>query len=91
MVPYPVGKAAASGSALNSILGVLNENGFEYEISPFLSVEAWDVLYRKGFLFKKIAAIAKGYFSRLSDLGHINRYDIIFIHRECKSLWISCY
>lgn len=84
MVPYPVGKAGSQRFRFEQYFGALKENGFDFEVSSFLSVEAWDVLYKKGFLFKKIAAIAKGYFTRLGDLFRMNRYDIVFIHREAS-------
>jgi glycosyltransferase involved in cell wall biosynthesis len=84
MVPYPVGRAGSQRFRFEQYFKVLTENDFEFEVSSFLSAEAWGVLYKKGFIFKKIAAIAKGYFMRLRDLLRLGKYDFVFIHREAS-------
>ena len=84
IVPYPVGEAGSQRFRFEQYFGVLKDNGFKYEVSPFLTKEAWGVLYQKGFLFRKIAAILNGYRRRVKDLFRLSGFDIVFIHREAS-------
>jgi glycosyltransferase involved in cell wall biosynthesis len=84
IVPYPVGQAGSQRFRFEQYFETLKQNGFEYTVSPFLSLEAWKVLYQKGFLFRKIFAIANGYLTRVKDLLSLRSYDYVFIHREAS-------
>ena len=82
IVPYPMGEAGSQRFRFEQYFGVLEENGFEYEVASFLSKEAWSILYRKGYFAKKIGAIINGYLGRMKLLFVMYRYDFVFIHRE---------
>ncbi|MEO8086113.1 MAG: glycosyltransferase family 4 protein [Bacteroidota bacterium] len=84
IVPYPVGEAGSQRFRFEQYFGVLRENGFEFEVSPFLSHKAWTVLYKKGFFLKKFSAILNGYLRRLVDLFRLGKFDFVFIHREAS-------
>ena len=79
-----MGEAGSQRFRFEQYFETLRQHGFEFDVSSFLSRDAWRVLYRKGFFFQKILAIARGYAKRLGDLFTLNRYDMVFIHREAS-------
>ncbi len=90
ITPYPPGKAGSQRFRFEQYFEILRDEGFEFEVSPFLSVDAWKVLYLKGFFFKKILAIANGYLKRIFDLVRLKNFDFVFIHREASPFGLPC-
>jgi glycosyltransferase involved in cell wall biosynthesis len=64
----------------------LQEKGFEYDTIFFWDYYARSILYKKGLVAHKIAAVIKGFFRRLKSLTIIHRYDYIFILREAAPI-----
>jgi glycosyltransferase involved in cell wall biosynthesis len=81
--PYPKDKAPSQRLKFEQYYPVFE---LEYEISysSFISSSFWDIIYKKGFLLKKILYTLKGYLQRIGDLVKIRQYDIIYIH-----LWVT--
>lgn len=78
--PYPYGKAASQRLKYEQYFPHLNANGFETETSSFMDEDLWEVIYKKGFLFRKVLGTLRGYVRRFLDLFRLHRYDIIYIH-----------
>jgi glycosyltransferase involved in cell wall biosynthesis len=64
----------------------LNDNGFEVSAFSFLDDKTYRILYKKGFLAKKILGVLKGFFSRVYFLLKAYKYDFIFMQREATPL-----
>lgn len=82
IVPYPVGQAPSQRFRFEQYFQLLQKNGIECTISSFLDQKTWDIVYKQGHLFKKIAGICRGYMKRLTSLFRMMQFDCIFIHRE---------
>jgi glycosyltransferase involved in cell wall biosynthesis len=61
---------------------LLTSHGFAIDTFSFLDEQAYSILYKKGFLLRKITAVLKGFLKRIQLLGKIGRYDYIFLQRE---------
>ena len=86
IVPYPRGEAPSQRFRFEEYFNVLEQNGYQFQVSSFLNHNAWSILYKKGHFFNKLFAIIIGYLRRCYDLLRMKNYDIIFIHREASPL-----
>ena len=86
IVPYPHGEAPSQRFRFEQYLDLLRQKGFEYHISSFLDLEAWDILYKPGHYLSKIVKILSGFGHRFADLFKMSSYDFIFIHREASPI-----
>jgi glycosyltransferase involved in cell wall biosynthesis len=84
--PYPFGQAPSQRFRFEQYLEVLTNNGFQYEISPFMSLPTWKILYKNGHAFQKIAGILAGFLKRILLIFKALKYNFIFIHREATPL-----
>lgn len=82
--PYPEGVAPSQRLKYEQYLPYLSCNGYEFEIKPFFSKSAWQILYKDGYSFKKIFFTFLGYFNRFYLLIKLRKYDFIYIH-----LWVT--
>ncbi len=82
LVPYPEGQAPSQRFRFEQYFGILKETGHTVQVSSFLDVKAWAILYRPGYWFQKMTAILRGYSRRVRDIFRVNKYDFVFIHRE---------
>jgi glycosyltransferase involved in cell wall biosynthesis len=82
IAPYPTGEAPSQRFRFEQYFPELEKRGISIYTSPFLDREAWKIIYRKGHWFAKFTAIVRGFYRRIRDLFHLNKYDCIFIHRE---------
>lgn len=86
LVPYPVRKAPSQRFRFEQYFHLLAARGHNYTVKPFLNENAWAILYKTGNHLSKALAILKGYGRRVLSLFTINKYDLIFIHREAAPL-----
>ncbi len=86
LVPYPVGEAPSQRFRFEQYFPEFREKGIEHEISPFIDMETWQVLYQQGRELKKAIGITRGFFRRVKDLFYLSKYDYVFIHREAAPL-----
>jgi len=84
LCPYPIGCAPGQRLKFEQYYENWRANGFEVEVSPFMSDKMQKIVYKKGYLFAKIAGTIGGYFRRYRDLFRAGRYDIIYVF-----LWIT--
>ena len=61
---------------------LLMDNGFNPITANFIDASSHSILYKKGFLVKKIWAVIQGFAHRFIGLFSLHRYDFIFIMRE---------
>ncbi len=86
IVPYPIDEAPSQRFRFEQYLTILNEQGYEIEIHPFLDLNTWKSLYETGKVFKKIKGIINAFYKRLKLLFKLKRADYIFIHREASHI-----
>ncbi|MCJ8165803.1 glycosyltransferase [Pontibacter sp. E15-1] len=86
VVPYPVGEAASQRFRVEQWLPLLEEQHIQYEVAPFWSLNAWNLLYKPGHRLQKGLGLLAGLWRRLLLLADLPRYDCIFLHREATPL-----
>lgn len=84
ITPYPGGEAPSQRFRFEQYYDTLRENGFTFETSSFLGMKAWNILYKRGHTIDKIVALIRGYLKRIYDLARLNKFDVVFIHREAS-------
>ena len=84
LCPYPVGHAPGQRLKFEQYYDNWRENGFEVEVSSFISEKTQRIIYKKGHLFAKIKGTLAGYIRRYKDLLRISQYDIVYIF-----LWVT--
>ncbi len=82
ITPYPAGEAPSQRFRFEQYFSELKKHGISYHVSPFLDVDAYKILYKKGHWLQKFGGILRGLYRRLRDLFRLRRYDFVFIHRE---------
>ena len=82
LIPYPTEQAASQRFRFEQYLDILESRGIKYRISPFLTMRAWNIIYRRGFILQKSFALLIGFLKRIWSVCIAPRYDFIFIHRE---------
>ncbi|TAG89423.1 MAG: glycosyltransferase [Bacteroidetes bacterium] len=84
--PYPAGEAPSQRFRFEQYLHFLEQNGHIIHRQSFLDEKTWQILYQKGYKFKKIFGILIGFLRRIKILFGIKKYDYVFIHREATPL-----
>ncbi len=64
----------------------MEEKGYTYDFQSFLSINAWNNLYKQGKALQKITGVVSGYLRRITRLFSVSQYDFILIHRETTPL-----
>jgi glycosyltransferase involved in cell wall biosynthesis len=80
--PYPPGQSPSQRFRFEQYFQVLRENGFSFSVHPFLDEATWQILYRPGNAWRKLAGTLRGFGKRLVLLFSASSAGIIFIHRE---------
>jgi glycosyltransferase involved in cell wall biosynthesis len=86
LCPYPFDTAPSQRFRYEQYLPYLTEADFKYQIFPFLDPGTNSILYHKGFIFRKMFGILKGFFLRWVCLPKLLTYDYVFLHREACPL-----
>jgi len=86
LFPYPSGTAASQRFRFEQYLPFLEEAGITYRLEPFLDQSTWQILYKPGHHWAKLAGILKGFGRRIRLLPRVPAYDFVFIHREAAPL-----
>lgn len=86
LVPYPLGIAPSQRFRFEQYFEVLQENGFEFDVKPFLDEHAMIYLYEPGNFFRKVWKVKRGLLKRFFQLFALEKYDYIFIHREAAPI-----
>jgi glycosyltransferase involved in cell wall biosynthesis len=86
IVPYPFSEAPSQRFRFEQYHDVLLENGFTFKFSSFWNQEAWKILYKNGFLIRKLLFFIAGFLRRFLDVFVVIKYDLVFIHREATPI-----
>lgn len=77
--PHPPGYVPGQRLKFEQYFDSWRNNGFDVEVSSFMSEHMQQIVYKKGYLTSKIAGTIKGYLRRLNDLFKIRKYDIVYL------------
>lgn len=77
--PYPEGMQAGQRFKYEQYFELFRKNNFDVEVSSFINLKLWNIIYRKGNLIKKIYYSFLGYVKRIREIKNLNNYDIIYI------------
>ena len=86
LCPYPLEAAPSQRFRFEQYLNVLRVHHCIVVVQPFLSLSTMQILYKKGYLCRKIFGTIIGFVRRFRMLASAMRYDFIFIHREAAPI-----
>ena len=86
IIPYPFGEAPSQRFRFEQYLDILAKSGFQYHLSSFLDIDAWNILYKPGHYIQKTLKIIAGFIRRIGDIFAMSGYDFVFIHREAAPI-----
>lgn len=84
LCPYPQGVAAGQRLKYEQYLDDWRSQGFEVDVSPFMSPAMWRVAYARGNYLAKAFGLVRGYAARCRNLLRVGVYDIVYIH-----MWVT--
>jgi len=79
LCPYPRDYVPAQRLKFEQYYSNWQDNGFDLEISSFISERTQKILYKKGYLFEKMLGTFGGYLRRFRDVFRLRQYDIVYI------------
>lgn len=86
VVPYPKAMAPSQRFRFEQQLDFLETENISYTFFPFLSEEAFEVLYKPKKHLTKIHFILMGFLKRIFLMFRLKKYDYVFIHREASPI-----
>lgn len=91
LLPYPPGRAPSQRFRIEHYIGMLNDQGYDVTIAPFLDEAAWAILYRQGNYVAKALGLLRGFARRYRLLFSVYRFTHIWVHRETAPLGLPLY
>lgn len=82
--PHPVNTAPGQRLKYEQYFNTWENAGYEITVTPFMSPDFWNIVYKKGNFFKKIIYTFQGYKKRITDIMHLKKYDVVYIF-----LWVT--
>jgi len=86
ITPYPKGFAPSQRLKFEQYYSSFESANYKVYQDSFIDIEFWSIIYKNGFLLKKILKTIHAYWNRFLLLFKIRNFDIIYIH-----LWYSPY
>lgn len=86
LFPYPISESPSQRFRFEQYLNLLTTKSINYDAQSFWDMRSWKILYKKGHLFTKFSGLLRGFIRRFAIIFKINRYDFVFIHRECAPI-----
>lgn len=86
IAPFYRGRSPSQRYRIEQFLKLLEDEGYEYDISHLITKENDNLFYSKGKYVKKFFLLIQFYFKRLKDIRKASGYDYIFVQREAYYL-----
>lgn len=86
LVPYPENFGPSQRFRVEIYLPSVQEYGLSYDYLPFMQVEDYEVLYKRGKILKKTTIMLKGLIRRLKTVLVVKAYKCVFIQREAAPI-----
>lgn len=94
--PYPINVAPSQRLKYEQYYNCFTKNGWELESNSFISEDLWMILYKNGYLFRKVTYLLSCYLKRFYKLFSLTKYDIVYIHLWATPIgfpifeWLVC-
>jgi glycosyltransferase involved in cell wall biosynthesis len=82
--PFPQGVAAGQRLKYEQYFEHWQEHEYIVDVSPFMDLKMWKVLYIRGNYFSKICGTIKGTFRRIINIFQLKKYDIVYVF-----MWVT--
>lgn len=82
--PYPVDVAPSQRLKYEQYFPYFEAGGWAITVSPFMTRQLWECVYKNGFNLRKILWACYGYARRVRDLFRLRSYELVYIH-----LWVT--
>lgn len=82
--PFPQGVAAGQRFKYEQYFERWRNNGWDIDVTSYMDMALWNVVYRRGHLLQKVKGLLRGHFRRLCDLIRIQRYDLVYVF-----MWVT--
>jgi glycosyltransferase involved in cell wall biosynthesis len=86
IVPYPLASAPSQRFRFEQYFEALDKDGIRYDLQSFIDDATWEILYKKGFVLRKVYGIIKGFARRKLLFFKLKQYNWVFIHREAAPI-----
>lgn len=84
LCPYPEDTAPGQRLRYEQYLKLFKQHGYDFEISAFMTIPFWKIVYKKGYLLQKVFWTLMGYLIRIRDLFRLRKYDAVYVF-----LWVT--
>ena len=81
LTPYPTSNASVR-LRIEQQVPELRRLGVELTLSPFLDAQGMSVVFQRGHVLAKAAAVIRGFIRRAGDVRRFGRFDVLFVYRE---------
>jgi len=82
--PFPQGVAAGQRLKYEQYFEHWRENGYDIEVSSFMDVRMWRIVYTKGNYLGKIFGTLRGYCRRISHISCASQFDLVYVF-----MWVT--
>jgi glycosyltransferase involved in cell wall biosynthesis len=80
LCPYPVNVAPSQRLKYEQYFEKIQAAGYAIKVLPFIKLDFWKIIYKKGNFFLKCWYTLAAYVQRYLALFTIRKYDIIYVH-----------
>jgi len=91
LCPYPKGEAAGQRLKYEQYFPSWEKEGFNVEVSEYMDKDLWEIVYEKGYFYRKLLGIVKGHLRRFRDLFLIRKFNIVYIFQWTTPFGIGLY
>lgn len=77
--PYPLDTVPGQRLKYEQYLDFLRTQGYAISVHPFFSPKAYQILYQRGKVFKKILGVLRGFIGRIALLSSISKATGIYV------------
>jgi glycosyltransferase involved in cell wall biosynthesis len=86
LAPYPAHESPSQRFRFEHYLDYLRQKGISFRYSPFLGNSTWEIFFKPGNYWRKLAGLSAGFARRWLLMFTIGKYDFIYIHREAAPM-----
>ena len=80
IVQYPEHVSPSQRFRFELYKNLLRQNGFEITTQTFIDKKGYEIIFAKGYFFRKAFAVARGFLRRVKLLFTISKYDFVLLH-----------
>ncbi|MEA3034109.1 MAG: hypothetical protein QOH86_2125, partial [Sphingomonadales bacterium] len=84
LCPFPEGVAAGQRLKYEQYFDDWRAGGWEIEISPFMDMPMWRIVYERGHVAGKVLGVLRGHLRRIRDLFRIRRHELVYVF-----MWVT--